>query len=108
MAAASVAESPTLRCLLADDLGIQLRRVGPGIRMTFVEGEQPLSSLSVMAVQLAVCRLIDHFAFEGWQRTGGRLRSRSTLLRPAAAIGRARRVASECRAQGREPHPMVW
>jgi len=45
MAAASVAESSTLRCLLADDLGIQLRRVGPGIRMTLVEGEQPLSSL---------------------------------------------------------------
>jgi hypothetical protein len=33
----------TLGCLLADDLGIQLRRVGSGNRMTFVEGEQALS-----------------------------------------------------------------
>jgi GIY-YIG catalytic domain len=36
------AEGWTLRkalgCLLADDLGIQLRRVGSGNRMTFVEG----------------------------------------------------------------------
>ena len=42
------AEGSTLRkilgCLLADDLGIQLRRVGSGKRMTFVEGEQALSA----------------------------------------------------------------
>jgi hypothetical protein len=34
----------TLGCLLADELGIQLRRVGSGTRMTFVEGEQALSA----------------------------------------------------------------
>lgn len=34
----------TLGCLLADELGIQLRRVGTGNRMTFVEGEQALSA----------------------------------------------------------------
>jgi hypothetical protein len=33
----------TLGCLLADELGIRLRRVGSGQRMTFVEGEQALS-----------------------------------------------------------------
>jgi hypothetical protein len=33
----------TLGCLLADELGIQLRRVGSGSRRTFVEGEQLLS-----------------------------------------------------------------
>jgi hypothetical protein len=34
----------TLGCLLAEELGIQLRRVGSGNRMTFVEGEQALSA----------------------------------------------------------------
>jgi len=34
----------TLGCLLADDLGIELRRVGSGRRMTFVAGEQALSN----------------------------------------------------------------
>jgi hypothetical protein len=34
----------TLDCLLADELGIQLRRVGSGNRMTFVKGEQALSA----------------------------------------------------------------
>lgn len=34
----------TLGCLLADELGIQLRRVGSGNRVTFVEGEQVLSA----------------------------------------------------------------
>jgi hypothetical protein len=34
----------TLGCLLADDLGIQLRRVGSGTRMTFGAGEQVLSA----------------------------------------------------------------
>lgn len=34
----------TLGCLLAAELGIQLRRVGSGRRMTFVEGEQALSA----------------------------------------------------------------
>jgi hypothetical protein len=34
----------TLGCLLADELGIQLRRVGSGTRITFVEGEQVLSA----------------------------------------------------------------
>ena len=33
----------TLGCLLADQLAIQLRRVGSGERMTFVMGEQTLS-----------------------------------------------------------------
>jgi hypothetical protein len=33
----------TLGCLLADELGIQLRRVGSGSRMTFGGGEQALS-----------------------------------------------------------------
>ncbi len=33
----------TLGCLLADELGIELRRVGSGKRMTFVAGEQALS-----------------------------------------------------------------
>jgi hypothetical protein len=33
----------TLGCLLADELGIQLRRVGSGRRMTFGAGEQALS-----------------------------------------------------------------
>jgi hypothetical protein len=33
----------TLGCLLVDELGIQLRRVGSGTRMTFVGGEQRLS-----------------------------------------------------------------
>ena len=32
----------TLGCLLADELGIQLRRVGSGKRMTFAEGEKAL------------------------------------------------------------------
>ena len=34
----------TLGCLLADELGIELRRVGSGKRFTFVEGEQRLSA----------------------------------------------------------------
>ena len=34
----------TLGCLLAGELGIQLRRVGSGRRMTFMEGEQALSA----------------------------------------------------------------
>jgi hypothetical protein len=34
----------TLGCLLAGELGIQLRRVGSGKRMTFVEGERALSA----------------------------------------------------------------
>lgn len=34
----------TLGCLLADELGIELRRVGSGTRMTFLAGEQRLSS----------------------------------------------------------------
>jgi len=34
----------TLGCLLADELGIQLRRVGSGNRMSFAEGEQALSA----------------------------------------------------------------
>ena len=34
----------TLGCLLADELGIQLRRVGSGKRMTFAEGEKALSA----------------------------------------------------------------
>ena len=34
----------TLGCLLADELGIQLRRVGSGTRMTFGAGEQVLSA----------------------------------------------------------------
>lgn len=33
----------TLGCLLAGELGIQLRQVGSGKRMTFAEGEQALS-----------------------------------------------------------------
>lgn len=41
------AEGSTLRktvgCLLSHELGIELRRVGSGSRMTFVLGEQPLS-----------------------------------------------------------------
>ena len=34
----------TLGCLLADELGIQLRRVGSGTRKTFAAGEQVLSA----------------------------------------------------------------
>jgi GIY-YIG catalytic domain len=34
----------TLGCLLADELDIQLRRVGSGTRKTFVAGEQVLSA----------------------------------------------------------------
>jgi len=34
----------TLGCLLADELGIQLRRMGSGSRMTFGLGEQVLSA----------------------------------------------------------------
>jgi hypothetical protein len=34
----------TLGCLLIDELGIQLRRVGSGNRMTFADGEQALSA----------------------------------------------------------------
>ncbi len=34
----------TLGCLLADELGLQLRRVGSGRRRTFVEGERVLSA----------------------------------------------------------------
>ncbi|MGY1741162.1 MULTISPECIES: GIY-YIG nuclease family protein [unclassified Blastococcus] len=34
----------TLGCLLADELGIQLRRVGSGNRRTFVDGEHDLSA----------------------------------------------------------------
>ena len=34
----------TLGCLLADELGIQLRRVGAGTRKTFAEGERALSA----------------------------------------------------------------
>lgn len=33
----------TLGCLLAEELGIELRRVGTGIRMTFNSGEMKLS-----------------------------------------------------------------
>lgn len=42
------AEEPTLRktlgCLLSDELGLQLRRVGSGNRKTFVYGELVLSA----------------------------------------------------------------
>ncbi len=34
----------TLGCLLADELGIELRRVGSGTRKTFVDGEHRLST----------------------------------------------------------------
>jgi hypothetical protein len=34
----------TLGCLLAAELGIELRRVGSGKRMTFAEGEHALSA----------------------------------------------------------------
>lgn len=34
----------TLGCLLCDELGIELRRVGSGNRMTFVAGERALSA----------------------------------------------------------------
>jgi hypothetical protein len=34
----------TLGCLLSDELGIELRRVGSGNRMTFVAGERALSA----------------------------------------------------------------
>jgi hypothetical protein len=34
----------TLGCLLADELGLQLRRVGSGKRMTFLGGEQTLNA----------------------------------------------------------------
>ena len=47
-ALAGNAEGSTLRktlgCLLSDELGIQLRRVGSGRRRTFAEGEQGLSA----------------------------------------------------------------
>jgi hypothetical protein len=45
---AGKAEGSTLRktlgCLLSAELGIQLRRIGPGTRRTFVAGEQILSA----------------------------------------------------------------
>ena len=44
----------TLGCLLAERLGIQLRRVGSGGRMTFADGEPVLSSW------------MDHNAFVAW------------------------------------------
>jgi hypothetical protein len=34
----------TLGCLLSDKLGIELRRVGSGKRMTFAQGEEALSN----------------------------------------------------------------
>ena len=43
----------TLGCLLADQLGIELRRVGSGKRMTFVEGEQTLSAWMALHARVA-------------------------------------------------------
>ncbi len=43
----------TLGCLLADSLGIELRRVGSGTRMTFGTGESTLSAW--MAANALVC-----------------------------------------------------
>jgi hypothetical protein len=43
----------TLGCLLADELGIQLRRVGSGTRLTFADGEARLSRW--MADNALVC-----------------------------------------------------
>jgi hypothetical protein len=45
----------TLGCLLADQLGLQLRRVGSGRRLTFADGEATLSAW--MAANAAVCWL---------------------------------------------------
>jgi hypothetical protein len=43
----------TLGCLLAGELGLQLRRVGSGRRLTFADGERVLSAW--MATHAAVC-----------------------------------------------------
>jgi hypothetical protein len=43
----------TLGCLLAEDLGIQLRRVGTGTRLTFADGEAALSNW--MSLHARVC-----------------------------------------------------
>jgi hypothetical protein len=43
----------TLGCLLAGELGLQLRRVGSGQRLTFADGERVLSAW--MATHAAVC-----------------------------------------------------
>jgi hypothetical protein len=45
----------TLGCLLADQLGLALRRVGSGQRLTFADGEAALSAW--MAANAAVCWL---------------------------------------------------
>lgn len=43
----------TLGCLLADQLGIELRRVGSGTRMTFLDGEQALSAWMALNARVA-------------------------------------------------------
>ena len=46
----------TLGCLLAGELGLQLRRVGSGRRLTFADGERRLSAW--MATHAAVCWMV--------------------------------------------------
>lgn len=52
----------TLGCLLAAELGVQLRRVGSGSRLTFVDGEQDLSMW--MAEKAYVSWIVDGSPWE--------------------------------------------
>lgn len=52
----------TLGCLLGGELGIELRRVGSGKRMTFAEGEQKLSAW--MADNAYVSRTVRQLPWE--------------------------------------------
>jgi hypothetical protein len=52
----------TLGCLLREQLGIDLRRVGSGQRMTFAEGEARLNEW--LGANACVCWTVDHRPWE--------------------------------------------
>jgi hypothetical protein len=52
----------TVGCLLREQLGIDLRRVGSGERMTFAEGEAKLNDW--LGVNARVCWTVDHRPWE--------------------------------------------
>jgi hypothetical protein len=88
----------TLGCLLAAELGIELRRVGSGQRLTFAAGEQALSQW--MATHARVCW---HVTPEPWTTESAAI---SQLILPLNLDqnpnGRFRQQHSELRANSRQ------
>jgi hypothetical protein len=90
----------TLGCLLAEDLGIQLRRVGSGNRMTFVEGEQALSAW--MAENACVSWAVRGRPWELEEELIAALDLPLNLQgNPRARFNSARRMRARCVAQAR-------